>query len=262
MGITAVFIVPNNQSQEFIVTQCDDDGYPSYVYDKLAHYDTEVKARKLCKLSAFERLEDSIEDIELSDTMIRAKSTRFSYGYGGLRILLRRPEFTGRDYYYLFSKGRWLWADDFNRIIDFVKDGSLTMCDELIEDFESDISKFIGNPLILDEESDEYLLYKKIVTGKGFLEFFHRLVQEYDEYFENSSLCYFYKPWIQNNEKGVSEIVRINLVKSFKRKGQLTKFKESSAISELDLDNITDRQLLKMSDEEFNNILKKTGMHQ
>jgi len=218
MSTSAIFIVPNNQSQEFLVTKAREDGFPEVIFQDIGNYNTELKARALCRIKEFENLEKTIEEIEILPDGCKHQKIKFSYGFSGLRTLLKRKEFDNQDYYYLFTKGRWLWSDNADAIIAFVKDGSLTMADSFVQLFENDFLDYVREGQVENEiDSPELNAYKKVFSEKAFVEYFHNKLKDYNSYFEKSQLCFFYKPWIIKNERGVASSIRFNILKTLKR---------------------------------------------
>lgn len=254
MPKTAVFIVPNNQSQEFMVTKSRDGGDPDYVYSVIQGYDTEAKARALCKLGEFNKVNYPLEAIREVPDGLRPKKVKFSLA-SGYRTLINRPEYFDCDYFYYFTKGRWLWADNPYAIYDYIKDGTLSMCDGFLDVLEADAVKLIGDPdtLARRHNEDASVAYEALQDPRKFREWFHFQLGEYIDFFQKSKLKYFYRPWIDKNEKGVAEIVRSNLLgllKAAKAEKKVAAMRESANV-----DEYTDEDLLAMSDEEFNGLL-------
>ena len=225
MQKTAVFIVPNNQSQEFMVTKSRDRGDPDYVYTVIQGYDTEAKARALCKLGEFQRVDYPLEEVKELTNGIRPKKVKFTQA-SGYRTLINRPEYFDCDYFYYFSKGRWLWADNANSIYDYIKDGTLSMCDGFLDELESDVVDLIGDPEFVQDDEDASAAYAALQDPKRFREWFHFQLGEYIDFFKRSKLKYFYRSWIDKNEKGVAEIVRSNIL-SLLRANKKTVVKEA-----------------------------------
>lgn len=259
MSKTAVFIVPNNQSQEFMVTKSRDRGDPDYVYSVIQGYDTEAKARALCKLGEFQKVNYPLEAIKEIPDGLRPKKVKFSLA-SGYRTLINRPEYFDCDYFYYFTKGRWLWADNPYAIYDYIKDGTLSMCDGFLDVLESDAMKLIGDPdtLARRHNEDASVAYEALQDQRKFRDWFHFQLGEYIDFFRESKLKYFYRPWIDKNEKGVAEIVRSNLLGLLKaaKAEKRTTAKNATAMRESAcVDEYTDEDLLAMSDEDFNRLL-------
>lgn len=256
MPKSAVFVVPNNQSQEFFVTKSRAGGEPDYVYSVVLGYDTEAKARALCKLREFKKVDYPLEKVEEIPTGIPSKKVKFALA-SGYRTLINRPEYFDCDYFYYFTKGRWLWTDNAYALYDYIKDGTLTMCDGFLDKLEADTIRLIGDPDTLRKRGNEEATdaYEALQDERAFREWFHYARNEYLDYFQEKKLKYFYLPWIDKNEKGVASIVRSNLLGLLKAKKAEKKQAAVAMRESANVDAYTDQDLLEMSDEEFNRLL-------
>lgn len=220
MPKSAVFIVPNNQSQEFMVTRARIDGDPDSVYTVIENYDTEAKARAICKLGDIKRIEYPFDKIEKIENGLPPKKVKFTLA-SGYRTLLNRPEYSDCDFFYYFTKGRWLWTDNVYALYEFIKDGYMSMCDEFLDKIRDNTVKLIGNPETLSKRGNEEAIeaYEALKSPVAFREWFHYVLGDYIDYFQKTKLKYFYKPWIDKNEKGVAAIVQGNIISLMKKNG-------------------------------------------
>lgn len=218
MPKSAVFIVPNNQSQEFMVTRARSNCDPDSVYAIIENYDTEAKARAICKLGEIETIAYPFDRLKKVPNGLEPKKVKFHVA-SGYRTLLNRPEYSDCDYFYYFTKGRWLWTDSVYTLYEFIKEGYLSMCDGFLDKIKADAIKLIGNPDTLEKRGNEEAIeaYEALKDPVAFRDWFHYALGNYIDYFQKTKLKYFYKPWIDKNEKGVAAIVRDNILGELKR---------------------------------------------